>query len=231
MKELANISNFLEGWMVFTLAILIVVIPMITEILRQVKQHKKDKQFSEFTEKLYNSQLNIYTQINTLVDVMGQSNKEIYNKLNDLIDILYEKFANNITILVAMDLLELVYTRSKLSIIDHLNDIISDCNNYKNGKLRIDRIEVTIKTYISSRYYQDARFLNKLTCKGIALDVHITQKVKPDELSNKIINLLSIHSDGSPDQIYREVKTYLNNYFITITSKAKSELDVLTREK
>jgi predicted PurR-regulated permease PerM len=113
MKELTTIANYLESWMVFVLGLLIILIPIITEILRQVKQSKKDKQFNEFTEKLYNSQLNIYSQLNDLVDVMGKSNKEMYSKLNDLIDILYEKFANNITILVAMDLLELVYTRSK----------------------------------------------------------------------------------------------------------------------
>ena len=231
MKELTTIANYLESWMIFVLGLLIILIPIITEILRQVKQNKKDKQFNEFTEKLYNSQLNIYSQLNELVDVMGKSNREMYCKLNDLIDILYEKFANNITILVAMDLLELVYTRSKLSIIDHIGELMADSNNYEDGKLRIDRIENTITTYIANRYYQDARFLNKLTCKGVELDMHISKKVNPEEVSKKIINLLSVTSDCKRDQIYREMKSYINNYFITIISKAKNELDTLTKDK
>lgn len=231
MKELSTLANYLQGWMIFVLALLVVLIPVATEIIRQFRQSKKDLKFNEFTERLYNSQINIYTQLNTLVSVMGDANKETFAKLNDLIDILYEKFANNITVLVAMDLLELVYIRSKLSIIDHVNDILCDTNNYKDGKLKIDRIEGTIKSYISNRYYQDSRFLNKLTCKGVELNIHIAHKVKPDELSNKLINLLSVLSDSTPDQIHREIKTYLTNYFMTLISKAKNELDILTKTK
>ena len=230
MKDLTLLTDSLEPWMVFIIAMMLVLIPILTEVIRQVRQSRKDKTINTFTSNLYNSQNNIFAQLHRVATIIESSNKDTSHRMTELIDILYEKFANNITQVVAMDIIELVYSRTKLSILDAIGEAICLEDNYSEERFMINRIETTIRTHITNRYFQDERFLNKLTCRGIKLDFHLSKKMDMEDFSNKLLNLISISASESSDILYRQVRTFINNYFTTQISKAKTELDLLTKD-
>jgi len=207
MKEnLTALSIFesMPSWMVFVLAILIVVLPTILDFFRQ----RRNK-----------------NTINQLV----LNHELLYKNFNMLLDILYEKYANNLTLEVSKAIIELVYDKTKNCILTRMQEYIHDNNVYVEGTIDPAKIKEDLKLFISNKYYHDAMLLNKMSCKGHTLDKHL-KTILYDDIVNKVISLLVIHSGTNTHRACACIKRDLDNYFTSLISKGKTHLETLIEQ-
>lgn len=209
MKEgLSNLSELdLPYWMIFILAILVIVVPVITDIVRQ-------KRFKKYEDK--------YREV---IDNLVINQDSLYRNFNMLLDVLYDKYANNLTLEVSKQIIELVYTRTKNCIVNRIQDHLHDEDKYKDGKVDIEKIRSDIKMFISTKYYQDVMILNKMTCKGNKLSDHLSKHINHEEVTDKIIALITIYTSHNIYKACKHVRTDVDSYFNVLINKAKSFIE------
>lgn len=211
---LDDLVKILHNWQIYTIVLVMLLSPFILELFKQKSQKRSNTKLDD--------------SIKLLINSINVGNIKMNDRFESLIDILYERFANNITVPVAVEILDLVYNRSKLLILEEIHTNLDNRENYNNNEFRIGKFETNIKNFISNRYYMDCMTLHKLTCKGVTLDFHITKKVKHDDITNLILRCMGDNKNIPIEQIYREVKIILDIHFTTLTSKAKTQLDLIT---
>lgn len=197
----------LPYWMIFTLAILVILVPVITDMVRQKRLKKYERDNREVIDNLITNQESLYKNFTMLVDV------------------LYDKYANNLTLEISKIMIELVYSRTKHCIIDKVQTIVYDEDRYTEGKLDIERVKSDIRIFISSKYFQDIMILNKLTCKGVKLSEHITAEINHKDVAAKVIALIESSQLRNKHRACKYIKHDMDAYFGVLINKAKSLIE------
>lgn len=159
------------------------------------------------------------------------TNKLISNehKLGTLLDLLYSRFANNLSLDVAKDIIPLCYLRTKYVIRDKIISLLKTHSYNIDGKFDKAKFRFDLIEFINNRYYEDSMFLGKLSCKSVKLNFYHTDKVKP----NEIIDSVCIFLDTSDFKLTctnasfqcLDFDAYLNIMFSTIINKTLIQLE------
>ena len=218
-----NISQIdvggLSDWMIYTLAILLVIAPILTDIVRNVRDKSNKKK--------YDGVLNtILEKYDAVISTIALNQDGLYKNFNILLDVLYEKYANNLTLEVAQNIIDLVYNRTKYSIINRVQEYIHDESKYVNGRLDANLIREDISFLISNKYHQDIMLLNKLTFKGFKLSEHLIERVDYKNHTDKIINLI-INRVVESNYILscNQIKKDLESYYTMLINQGKAHLE------
>lgn len=200
-KILDHVSG-LPSWMQFVILILIVLMLLLTTILKARSDNKVNSKL------IHNEQ-----------------------KLGTLLDLLYARFANNLSLDVAKEIIQLLYIKNRFLVRDKIIDLLKFHNYEKDGKFNKFQFKYDLIEFINNRYYEDSMFLGKLTCKSIKLNFYHTQYVKPDYIIEQITTFLEISnfklicSNNSSSCI--NLDNHLNSFYQTITNKTLVQLEDL----
>lgn len=223
---LYSILTSLPSWMILTVIMSTIFSPLIMELIRQSKKKKEDVLLSSFLQEMRNSTVENQSFVHSFKNYL----EELYAKLDVLLDLLYEKYANNLSPEISKKIIELVYERTNLRTLTFLADFFSDEHKYDNGKFRVCTIENELRLMLRNRYYADLMTLNKMTCKGITLDLHLST-VDVDLVTQEIITFLNANKGQSGWDLYGLSKRYLEGYFQTLSNKAQSKLEDKLKDK
>lgn len=201
-KVINNIGG-LPSWMQFTILILFTIMIVVPTIWKIISEKK-------ITDKLVNNE----------------------RKLGILLDLLYSKFANNLSVDVAKEIIALSYIRGKFIIRDKIIDLLKVHNYTIEGKFDKYKFKEDLNDFVRNKYYEDSMFLGKMTCKNIKLNfVHI-EKIKSDYIVDNISSFLensnfkltcSLH-----DSTCNNLDIYLSTFYQSIINKTLIELESIT---
>lgn len=219
-----DIIRILPFWMIFVIILLILLTPFTLEIIRFKRKNDEDKKFKEFTSKVGESVLENQKFLFSFKDYL----EGLYGKLDVLLDLLYERHANNLNLDIAVKIIEIVYERAFYKILSSL----SDCFLKK-----VDGVDFSVKCFekeldgvIKNRYFSDVMVLNKMTCKGISLDLHLLS-VDPSNITKDIIIYIETIQDKDGWEMYKLTRRFLENYSTTLINKAQSKLEDQVKAK
>lgn len=205
-KVLDHISG-LPNWMQFTILIILVLTTVVSFIFKIRSDNKVVKEQMNVSAKLISNE----------------------HKFGTLLDLLYSRFANNLSIDVAKEIIPLCYLRTKYVIKDKVIALLKTHNYTPNGLFDKAQFKYDIIEFINNRYYEDSMFLGKLTCKSIKLNFYHNDKVKPEQ----IIDSISIFLETSNFKLNcsmnnfqcLEFGNYLDTMFTTIINKTLIQLE------
>jgi len=159
------------------------------------------------------------------------SNKLINNeqKLSTLLDLLYAKFANNLSLDVAKEIINLCYLGTRYKIKDKIIELLRNHNYLNEGKFNKYQFKYDLIEYVNNVYYEDSMFLGKLSCKSVKLNFYHTEKFKPEFIIDSISTFLEttnfklVCTNTSPG--CNNIDTYLGTLFQTIINKTLIQLE------
>ncbi len=209
MTEVKDIS-LLEGlpnWMIYTLALAVIITPLVLEILRSARIKKESNQYKQ------------------VIDNLVINYEQLYEDFQMLLGVLYEKYANNLSLEVAKQVIELIYIRTRNCIIARVQDYLHDDSKYVNGYINPEVLKDDVEVFVSTKYYEDTMLLNKMTYKGKKLSVYLENQVSYKDISTKIISLITIYSGKSIYKSCTNIKHDITSYFSVLISKNKTFLE------
>lgn len=209
MENLESLNSFafLPNWMIYSMALLVILIPAISDLVKQWRYSNQNK------------------KVNTVITNLVKNQEELYRNFNMLLDVLYEKYANNLTLEVAKYVIELVYNRMGNAVGHQVREYLHDTDLHVNGKIDVNKVKDDIDAMIKNGYYNDSMILNKMTYKGVSLDDHLTKHVKYEEVANNICTLISIYSSDNVVRTCAQVNSKINTYFQTLIGKGKTHFE------
>jgi len=216
----------LPVWAVFILALLLVTSPLIMEIIRSVRKKKEEDSLISLIKEMRESSEENQVFVSSFKNYI----EELYTKLDILLDLLYERYANNLSHDMANKIIELVYERTYFRILNLITEFSSSDRKYDEGGLKVSCIKSEIESLIRSRYYMDMMTLNKVTCKGISLNMHLVA-LDPDIVINDIVRHLEENKEKRSWDMYLTTKKFLEAYFQTLINKAQFKLEENIKEK
>lgn len=220
-----DLLTVLPSWMIFIIVMSLVLTPIVMEMIRQNKKKKEDQILNAFIVEVGNLSSDNKAFTHSFKEYLN----ELYSKLDTLLDLLYEKYANNLSPEISNKILELVYDRTCMRTLSFLSEYFSDEKKYSEDGFRFNCLNRDLDSFLRNRYYADVMSLNKMTCKGVTLDIHLSEldvlKVKDD-----LMAFLEQNKDKKSWELYNATKKYLESYFLTLTSKAQGKLEEKIKE-
>jgi hypothetical protein len=163
----------------------------------------------------------------------GQANND--KKLGILIDLLYEKYANNVTLDIAKNIISLTYTKTKFIIRDKVIEMITTKSFYnENNILDTDKVITTLFEFVENRHCEDSMFLNKITCKDVKLDFY-HRDLKQTNLLDNIkcaLDALNIKKEElNKGFVFNNITNHFNITYTTIINKTLMKLEEVLTER
>lgn len=198
--------------MIYTLALAIIFTPIVTDILR-TRRAKKIEKINEDT-----------------VQTILTATYNLQKSFSILLTVLHGKYANNLTLEIAKVVIELVYYRAATSITNKIRNLLHDSSNFVNGKLDIVKIKDDMSLFISNKYYQDIMILNKMTCGQTALNFYLSDNIKHEDVTERIMTIVHLHSSNDIHRACTQITQHIDAYFLTLINKTKNELERISTQ-
>ena len=207
LQDITKLAEKLPNWMIFIVIILLILTPIITHIISIIKTNKSSSKTTSSIDKML-----LYQE--------GQS-----KRLDILIDVLYEKYANNLTLETAKHIINMAYINLAYNIIEHVTIKIIDDRNYNNQGFTINKFKEETRVFIVNKYYETIMILNKMRCKGIALNLYLSNKINPNDVINEIFELLAENKDMAKFELNSCQTERIKSTFQTYINKTNSYLE------